>query len=127
MADIVPVKAEIEPRSTEDYHSFCDLKAQGKTYDEIAIELGYSRDIFKHWAKKSDFDDLVLKARKKYKRADLLKADKCVRVNVDEGNLKAAELIYKREGELVDNQTNVQVNISLTDFIEAEKEFEKQG
>jgi hypothetical protein len=77
------------------------------------------------WKQKSDFTDKLLIARKKNKRDDLLTADRCVRNNLRADNLKAAELIYKREGELIENQTNVQVNISLDDFIEAEKLIDK--
>jgi hypothetical protein len=119
---LAKTEKEIKPSEPADYELFCQLRGEGKTLEEISNLMGYAVSTFVLWKNKSDYDDKVLKYRKKYLKEDLLKADKCVRNNLKTDNLKAAELVYKREGELSDNQVNVGVKISLTDFVEAEND-----
>lgn len=122
MADIEKKEKEpIEPKEFENYERFCDLRSEGLSLADIAPIINKSESTLKLWKKRSDYGELVRKYRRLRKPDDLIRADKCVRNNLEEDNLKAAELVYRREGELKDGLTQVNVGISITDFIEAEK------
>jgi len=113
-------KEPIEPYEFEVYERFCDLRAEGLTLAEIAKIIDRAVSTLKLWKKRSDYGELVRKYRMMRKPDDLIKADKCVRNNLEKDNLKAAELVYRREGELRDS-AQVNIGISLTDIIEAEE------
>lgn len=106
-------KKEIEPNNIAAYETFCEMKAAGLSLREISEKIGCAESTLGLWKKKEDFDEKVLKYRQKFKREDLLKADKCVRENLEASNLKAAEVVYKREGEF-NEKVEISGEVGLT-------------